>query len=336
MADKQGIYTVLDLFSGIGGFSLGLERTGGFKTVAFCEIEERPRAELNKHWPAVPIFEDIRKLHAKDITKPIDLICGGYPCQPFSVAGQRRGTEDDRHLWPEVIRLIRELSTTTGKPTWCIFENVAGHVSMGLDQVLSDLEGEGYACWPFIIPACALNANHRRDRVWIIANSRLQRQAERQEQAVGADQLRTERATADTDAKHGDISGLRASQIPQQQTARLQENSTTDTAQQSKRKQTDKANSESNDRETWYEPCHNSQFLTDPKSEQAGGIFESWFSTHPESGGDWRGKADEWTTEPPVCGPDDGIPDRVARLKALGNAVVPQIPELLGLIILSS
>lgn len=136
------------------------------RTVAFCEIEKFPRQVLRKHWPDVPIFDDVRKLHAEDLPETVDIICGGYPCQPFSVAGKRRGKEDDRHLWPEMFRLIRECM-----PSWVVAENVAGHVSMGLDQVLSDLEGEGYAGWPFIIPACAINAPHRRDRLWIIAYS---------------------------------------------------------------------------------------------------------------------------------------------------------------------
>lgn len=163
-------YTVLDLFSGIGGFSLGLERSGGFRTVAFCEIEEFPRKVLRKHWPNVPIFEDVRKLHATDLPEPIDVICGGYPCQPFSEAGKRQGAEDDRHLWPEMLRIIRE----TG-PTWVIAENVVGHVTMGLDKVLHDLEGEGYTARPIIIPACAVDAPHIRNRIWILAHSKGER-----------------------------------------------------------------------------------------------------------------------------------------------------------------
>lgn len=154
---------VLDLFSGIGGFSLGLERTGGFETVAFCEIDPYCRAVLRKHWPDVPIHEDVRTLRG-DEYGPVDVVCGGYPCQPFSHAGKRRGAEDDRHLWPEVHRIVASI-----RPAWCLFENVAGHISMGLDQVLSDLAGEGYAAQPLVIPACALNAPHRRDRVWIVA-----------------------------------------------------------------------------------------------------------------------------------------------------------------------
>ena len=160
---------VMDLFSGIGGFSLGLERAGGFETAAFCEIEEYPQRVLKKHWPDVPIFDDVRKLTKEDLPDDIRLVCGGYPCQPFSTAGKRKGAGDDRHLWPEVARLVSEI-----RPDWCLFENVAGHVSMGLDEVLSDLEGLGYAWEAFIIPAVAVDAPHRRDRVWIVANSNSQ------------------------------------------------------------------------------------------------------------------------------------------------------------------
>lgn len=158
MSESKPKLKVLDLFSGIriGGFSLGLERTGGFETVAFCEIEKFPRQILAKHWPDVPCFPDIRELKGSDIGA-VDVICGGYPCQPFSAAGKRLGAEDDRHLWPEYRRLVEEL-----RPTWVIGENVAGHVSMGLDNVLSDLEALGYATRTFIIPACAVGAFHRR------------------------------------------------------------------------------------------------------------------------------------------------------------------------------
>lgn len=160
---------VLDLFSGIGGFSLGLERAG-METVAFCEIEEYPRSILEDHWPNVPIFGDVKTLN-KEVLKnagigPIDVICGGFPCQPFSTAGKRTGKDDDRHLWPEMYRIIKEV-----RPRWVIAENVAGFISMGLDDVLSDLENANYTCWPFVIPACAVGHFQRRDRVWILADA---------------------------------------------------------------------------------------------------------------------------------------------------------------------
>jgi len=123
---------VLDLFSGIGGFSLGLERAG-METVAFCEIEPFPCKILKKHWPHIPIFNDVRSL---DYDGRVDVICGGFPCQPFSVAGKQKGKEDDRHLWPAMFNLIKK-----HRPNWVIGENVAGLINMGLDDVLADLGG---------------------------------------------------------------------------------------------------------------------------------------------------------------------------------------------------
>ena len=176
---------LLDLFSGIGGFSLGLERTGGFETAAFCEIEEFPRRVLKKNWPEVPCYADIRKLTAAKLAADgiaVDAISAGYPCQGESYAGKRKGADDDRWLWPEVDRLIGEI-----RPRVFFGENVAGHVTLGLDQVLSDLEARGYAAGAFIIPACAVGAWHRRDRVWIIAHSQRDEQSRQEpcERALG-------------------------------------------------------------------------------------------------------------------------------------------------------
>lgn len=154
---------MLDLFSGIGGFSLAASWTGQIETVAFCEIEPYCQKVLKKHWPDVPIHDDIRTLRGEDVGS-VDIVCGGFPCQPFSVAGKRRGKEDDRYLWPEMFRVIQET-----KPTWVIGENVANFVNMALEDCVLDLEGEGYEVQPFIIPACAIGAPHRRDRVWIVA-----------------------------------------------------------------------------------------------------------------------------------------------------------------------
>ena len=159
----------LDLFSGIGGFHLAGEIVWGdnFRTIAHVEIDPFCQKILKKHWPQVPIISDIKE-YKQDGTA-IDLLTGGFPCQPFSCAGKQRSKEDDRYLWPEMLRVISEVH-----PTWIIGENVAGIINMGLDQVLSDLENKGYTCQPFIIPACAVNAPHRRDRVWIVANRKEQ------------------------------------------------------------------------------------------------------------------------------------------------------------------
>lgn len=161
--------TQLDLFSGIGGFALAA-RWAGFHTVAFCEIDPFCRQVLAKHWGGVPVYDDIRTLTADRLVADgagrIDLITGGFPCQPFSIAGKRQGTADDRHLWPEMLRVISEV-----RPTWIVGENVAHFVSMALDSVLSDLEREGYEAQAIILPACAVNAPHRRDRVWIVGHT---------------------------------------------------------------------------------------------------------------------------------------------------------------------
>ena len=171
----------LDLFSGIGGFALAA-RWVGIETVQFVEIETYAQKVLTKNFPGVPIHDDIKTFDATKF-RGIDLITGGYPCQPFSQAGKRRGSEDDRHLWPEMFRVIRE-----ARPDFVLAENVAGHVSMGLDEVLSDLESEGYTTQPLIIPACAKDAKHRRDRVWIVANNAFMRmeRARTKQQATGA------------------------------------------------------------------------------------------------------------------------------------------------------
>lgn len=157
----------VDLCSGIGGFALGFEWAGLSRPVMFCDIEPWSRKILAKHWPDVPIEEDVKVLANEPERIPkCSILTAGYPCQPFSHAGKRRGEKDDRHIWP----YIREI-VARKRPPWCVFENVYGHVSMGLDTVLSDLETDGYATRPFIVPACGVDAAHRRDRVWIIARN---------------------------------------------------------------------------------------------------------------------------------------------------------------------
>ena len=160
----------LDLFSGIGGFALGLEATRRIKTVAFCEIDKYCTKVLNKNWPGVPVYNDIRELTydrlKTDEIGPIDIITGGYPCQPFSIAGSKKGVEDPRHLWPEYFRLIKEC-----RPTWIIGENVSGHIKLGLDAVQEDLESQGYSLRTFSVSASSIGANHQRERIWTVAYS---------------------------------------------------------------------------------------------------------------------------------------------------------------------
>ena len=154
--------THLDLFSGIGGFALAA-KWNGYRTLAFCDNEPYAQAVLKKHWPDVPCHQDIREVRG-ELYAGVTLLTGGFPCQPFSDVGRKRGQADDRYLWPEMFRVICE-----ARPTWVLGENVAGIKNMALDQALSDLEGKDYQVQSFVIPACAVNAPHRRDRVWICA-----------------------------------------------------------------------------------------------------------------------------------------------------------------------
>lgn len=159
---------VLDLFSGIGGFSLGLERTGGFETVAFCEIEEFPRRVLAKHWPEVPCYHDVRTLTADTLRRDgiaVDVICGGFPCQDISLAGSGGGLDAERSgLWSEIARLTGEL-----RPQFVFVENVSALLGNGMGRVLGDLASLGYDAEWHCIQASRVGAPHDRDRVWIVA-----------------------------------------------------------------------------------------------------------------------------------------------------------------------
>lgn len=168
---------VLDLFSGIGGFSLGLERTGGFQTVAFCEIEDFPRRVLAKHWPGVPQYNDVRTLTADVLRRDgiaVDVITGGFPCQGISIAGKGLGLADPRSgLWGDTFRLIGEL-----EPKFALLENSAELLGRGLGDVLGDLASVGYDAEWHCIPAGNIGAPHERDRIWIVAYPNSERRRE--------------------------------------------------------------------------------------------------------------------------------------------------------------
>lgn len=359
---------VLDLFSGIGGFSIGLEKVG-FETIAFCEIERYCQEVLKRHWPDTPIYDDVRSLTAEQlradgIVRP-DIIVGGYPCQPFSYAGVRRGEEDDRHLWPEVYRLIKEI-----RPTWGIFENVAGHITMGLDEVLSDLEAEGYAARPFVIPACGVDAPHRRDRVWIVAhsnecadrgNARDSARAyqeewlqQRDKESGDISSIASGIQSADTvgDTKHdgpsssGDIEDGKGGQdgskkaVEQSAGASARASDMADTnprQRDGKREQIragryatdicsqDVADTEDSGLQGGAQTRYDEEDGTQPDDEQ----FDGRGSAHEPS----EGRPTLWKPEPNVGRVAYGVSARSHRIRALGNAVVPQIPEAIGRII---
>jgi DNA (cytosine-5)-methyltransferase 1 len=328
---------VLDLFSGIGGFSLGLERTGGFETAAFCEIEPFPRRVLAKHWPGVPIHMDVRKLRGEDVG-PVDVICGGYPCQPFSTAGKRAGKDDDRHLWPEFSRLVDEL-----RPAWVIGENVAGHISMGLDDVLADLEGKGYACRAFVVPACGVGAPHKRERVWTVAHAPLM-QRNGSNHYAGRD-IGSPRADEEIPESRNSRGGADMADAPRQFCHGRENGEPLGAAIQGKAG-------------TGGGPGH----VADAGGGRLSGSGEPFIASNPTQGGEREatqpfhgGFTRERGAESAVGGGPhgfpgwldgswergiarvaSGVPERAARLKALGNAVVPQIPEMIGRAILAA
>ena len=171
------------LFSGIGGFDLAAEWMG-WENIFHCEIGEFPRKILKYHFPNSICYEDIKKTDFTKHRGEIDIISGGFPCQPYSNAGKRRGKEDDRHLWPEMLRVIREV-----QPRFVVGENVAGLLSwnngMVFHEIITDLENEGYETQAVLIPACAKNAVHRRDRIWFVAHSKSNGRHERGEKING-------------------------------------------------------------------------------------------------------------------------------------------------------
>jgi len=213
----------IDLFSGIGGFALAAQEVWGeeYENVCFCEINKYAQAVLRKNFGKdVVICDDIRKLTADSYgcdvaTERIDLLTGGFPCQPFSQAGQRKGTDDSRYLWPEMLRVIREF-----KSTWVVAENVRGLLTINdgvvFEQVCVDLENEGYEVQPFVIPACAVNAPHRRDRVWIVAKSK----DERMERNGGGEQGISEHRRSDQQGTPHRDAGTVRGQTPDEERER--------------------------------------------------------------------------------------------------------------------
>jgi DNA (cytosine-5)-methyltransferase 1 len=266
--------THLDLFSGIGGFALAA-KWNGFRTVGFCDNEPYAQSVIKKHWPDVPIHDDIRKVRG-ELYAGITLLTGGFPCQPFSLAGKQRGKADDRYLWPEMLRVIRE-----AKPAWILGENVAGIVNMALDQVHIDLEAEGYEVESIIIPACGVDAPHRRDRVWIVAHSTggkrggLQDKS-RTEGAQGCDQLPRDSSGLSGKLCPEDVADSQSVGIQRQRPSRIEK-----------------------------PQAHGCSSI--PMRESKGS------------------KQAQWLPEPDVDRVVDGLPNRVGRIRGLGNAIVPQV-----------
>ena len=307
----------VDLCSGIGGFALGFEWAGLSAPVLFCDIEDWSRQILKKHWPDVPITEDVKEL-ANDpdgLVPDCDILTAGYPCQPFSLAGERRGTEDDRHIWPYILSIIQ-----AKRPAWCVFENVYGHVSMGLDEVLSDLEREAYAVRPFIVPACAADAPHRRDRVWIIARNVGDTRCGVREKGRNA-----EEGKAPIRSKSSSFNKRSGKDVAY--TKSLQRNGSRKHTQQSERQEPQPGDSRGSD-DVAYAASKRQQGSRLHGRSQHSAQNKDGQADRADNGS--QRNAQFWLPEPAVGRVANGIPRRVDRLRGLGNAIVPQIAMRIG------
>ena len=289
---------VLDLFSGIGGFSLGLE-AAGMETVAFCEIEKYPCKVLAKNWPNIPTYNDVRELTydrlKKDGIGTIDVICGGFPCQDISVAGNQAGIEDGTRsgLWSECARLLGEI-----RPKYAIFENVTALLNGGggdwFKRVLYDISTVGYDAEWHCIPASELGAHHHRDRIWIIAYPNSQSESIKSLDACKGVGLPTDHNSVANGEQYVNESSRNNSNGKDKTLA--------DTDVQ---------------RQEGDEKAGNAKEVRPRLHEQFKRLLDG---NEPRA----------WATEPQLGRVANGIPDRSHRLKGLGNAVVPQIPELIG------
>ena len=326
----------VDLCSGIGGFALGFEWAELSKPVLFCDIDPWSRKVLRKNWHDVPIAEDVKEL-ANDperLVPDCDILTAGYPCQPFSVAGKQRGAEDDRHIWPE-IRTIVEAK----RPAWCVFENVYGHIKLGLDEVLSDLEAIGYATRPFVVPACAVNAPHKRNRVWIVGNA----------QHNGSPSTKINGSS--DQASNDEPQGKEATRKPTRTGGR---GDSCDVAYTDGDDGGHGSSTESPERQARVEhrgggkrqPVGQSgEDVAYPNDERPQGWLHrregaGWQSElgHAGRSGSAHGQSGEnqWTVEPDVGRVAHGVSKRVDRIRGLGNAIVPQIAKQIGLAIKES
>jgi DNA (cytosine-5)-methyltransferase 1 len=286
--------TVGSLFSGIGGIDLGLQRAG--MTVKWhSEIDPYACRVLKKHWPDVPNLGNIKEIDWATV-EPVDVIAGGYPCQPFSTAGKRQGDKDERHLWPYFLRAISEL-----RPRFALLENVRGHLSMGFDRVLGDLAEIGYDAEWQIVSAASVGAPHRRDRIICVAYPNC---------CDPSDGRERENVSGQGAGWRHDGSGS-ASDIGQVSLG---------SPRQIAEDVADSDIWQIGRRHRWH-ATNRGQVFGRRHHDGRTQSYEGW---------QW------WEVEPDVGRVADGIPARVDRLRGLGNAVVPQVAEYVGRMIMAS
>lgn len=318
------------LFSGIGGFELAAEWSG-FTNVFSCEIEPFNQRVLKHYWPKSQLHTDVKEFPASDYTGRIDILTGGFPCQPYSTAGKRLGKEDDRHLWPFMLEIIREIA-----PTYVVGENVRGLVnwSDGLvfEEVCADLEAAGYDVQPFILPASGVGAPHRRDRVWFIAhadNSRARGTSGRHESSSKKEWIQ-ERHEVQQPDKSGNIQR----DVTDTERDGLEHGTERGGIERSEGKTRERVagqlTTESEKRDTAHT---NNSRLQGRKNDRVIDSSEPGRNKQPARRicSVWE----EFPTQPPICGGDDGLTReldgitfskwRNQSIKAYGNAIVPQV-----------
>jgi len=333
---------VLDLFSGIGGFSLGLHSTGIFDTVKFVEFDKFCQKVLQKNFKNIPIEGDIRNVKGQEFEA--DVITGGFPCQPFSVAGKQKGTDDNRYLWPEMFRLIKEI-----KPEFVIGENVQGLINlqdgMVLRQVQDQLEGEGFEVQCFLIPASGLGAWHQRNRVWIIGHSKhnglLASEKRSRDKKINGGAQKGQNQTIESKRTNGSTNDGNVSNT----SSELQYGCSSPTRDSEK----EFNRLECNEGWDWQkirskvERC-SEQAMANTETEGlqrrsiSTDLEERQRSSNNTSETSTKERYTWWQTQSNLCGVPDGISkeldkDRSNRIKSLGNAIVPQCARILGLAI---
>ena len=273
----------LDLFSGIGGFALAA-RWVGWETVGFCEIDPYCQKVLRKHWPDVPIHEDIRELDGQNYKGAVDIITGGFPCQDISLAGKGAGIDGERSgLWSELARLIGEI-----RPAYAVLENVSALLGRGLERVAGDLAEIGYDSEWHCIPASAVGAPHRRDRIWIITYAGHAKSQGRKQNAQGSgSRIKSRHQPTSFRASVADPIGMRELQP------------------------------EGREQDQWRWAC------------DGGDVQHPTHYTSISEGIRRRESSGQWRVEPDVGRVAHGVPARVDRLRGLGNAIVPQVAEVI-------